>query len=271
MKNKYMKRSHISEVKFRALIRLFALDLNGVQIASLTGLSRNTINRVLALARARIADLAERESVFSAGEVEVDESYFGPRRVRGKRGRGASGKTVVFGMKQREGKVYTQVVRNCSAATLVPIIKGVVPGGSVVYSDEWKAYDGLVNVGYKKHYRVRHSGNVFANGRAHVNGIENFWGVAKTRLVKLRGVRPAFFRLHLKETEWRFNHRHENLYLLLLREFRENPLETCLEPYFLPQWTHLPVGRQAGVSIVQPIVSIVVQEKRVAKACQCWL
>jgi transposase-like protein len=224
MKNKYLKRSHISEVKFRALIRLFSLDLNGVQITALTGLNKNTVLRVLALARARIASAAEGESVFSSGEVEVDESYFGPRRVRGRRGRGAGGKTIVFGMKKRDGKVFTQVVRNCSAATLVPIIKGAVPDGSVIYSDEWKAYDGLVSVGYKRHYRVRHSGDVFANGRAHVNGIENFWGIAKTRLARLRGVRPAAFYLHLKETEWRFNHRHENLYLLLLKMFRDNPL-----------------------------------------------
>jgi transposase len=224
MKNKYMRRSHISEAKFRAFIRLFSLDLNGVQIAALTGLNKNSVLRILTLVRARIADMAERESVFSAGEVEVDESYFGPRRVRGKRGRGASGKTVVFGMKKRGEKVYTQVVKNCSATTLAPTTKGIAPGDATVYSDEWKAYDGFVNVGYKKHYRVRHSGNIFANGRAHVNGIENFWGVAKTRLVKMRGVRAGHLHLHLKETEWRFNHRHENLYRLLLREFRENPL-----------------------------------------------
>jgi transposase-like protein len=54
---------------------------------------------------------------------------------------------------------------------------------SLIYSDKWKAYDGLVNERYKKHYRVKHSDDVFANGRAHVNGIENFWGIAKNRLI----------------------------------------------------------------------------------------
>jgi len=202
MKNKYLNRSHISEAKFRVLVRQFALDLNGVQIAALTGLNRNTVNRVLALMRARIAQMAERESVFSVGEIEVDEAYFGPRRVKGVRGRGALKKTIVFGMKKRGDRVFTQIVKNCSAATLLPIIKRVIPDDSVVYSDEWKAYDGLVSVGYKKHYRVRHSENVFANGRAHVNGIENFWGVAKTRLARLRGIRSGSLHLHLKETEW---------------------------------------------------------------------
>jgi transposase-like protein len=93
-----------------------------------------------------------------------------------------------------------------------------------MYSDEWKAYDGLVNEGYKKHYRVKHCDDVFANGRVHVNGIENFWGVAKSRLIKLRGIRKENFNLHLKETEWRFNHRHENIYKLLLNRLRKSPL-----------------------------------------------
>ncbi len=89
---------------------------------------------------------------------------------------------------------------------------------------KWKAYDGLVNAGYKRHYRVTHSEDVFANGRAHVNGIENFWGVAKSRMNRMRGIRKDKFNLHLKETEWRFNHRSENIYRLLLLHFKKFPL-----------------------------------------------
>ncbi|MBQ7673185.1 MAG: IS1595 family transposase, partial [Alphaproteobacteria bacterium] len=63
-----------------------------------------------------------------------------------------------------------------------------------------------------------------ANGRAHVNGIENFWGVAKNRLMKMRGITCEKFNLHFKETEWRFNHRHENIYKLLLTNLRIYPL-----------------------------------------------
>ncbi|GHS91376.1 hypothetical protein FACS1894139_19060 [Planctomycetales bacterium] len=99
------------------------------------------------------------------------------------------------------------------------MIKRLAPDDSVIYSDEWKAYDGLVNDGYKKHYRVKHCDDVFANGKAHVNDIENFRGISKMRLTKFRGLRPHKFYLHLKETEFRFNHRHENLYQLLLDLF----------------------------------------------------
>lgn len=127
-------------------------------------------------------------------------------------------------MKKRNDKVYTQVVTNCSASQLVPIIKGMAHTTSTIYSDEWKAYDRLVNAGYKKHYRIAHSKNVFANGRAHINGIENFWGTAKTRMSKMRGIKNKIFNLHLKETEWRFNHREDDIYKLLLANIRKFPL-----------------------------------------------
>ena len=127
-------------------------------------------------------------------------------------------------MKKRGDKVYTQIVNNCSAAELVPIIKKVAPYDSTIYSDEWKAYDGLVNAGYKKHYRVTHSEDVFANGRDHVNGIEKFWGIAKSRISRMRGIKKEKFNLHLKETEWRFNHRNDNIYKLLLLNLKNRPL-----------------------------------------------
>ena len=184
MKNRYIKHTHISEVKFRQLLKLFCNDLTATQASELMKLERKTVNRIFQLLRAKIVDLAKKESYFSSGEIDVDESYFGAKRVRGD-----GGKTKVFGMKKRGDKVYTQIVNNCSAAELVPIIKKLAPSDSTIYSDEWKAYDGLVNAGYKKHYRVTHSEDVFANGRAYVNGIENFWGVAKSRMVKMRGIK----------------------------------------------------------------------------------
>jgi len=59
--------------------------------------------------RIGIAQVCNASSPLS-GEVEVDESYFGAYRVRGKKGRGAGGKTIVFGILERQGKVYTEIV-----------------------------------------------------------------------------------------------------------------------------------------------------------------
>jgi transposase len=93
------------------------------------------------------------------------------------------------------------VVKNCSRAELEPIIKGQVLSQTTVYTDGSLGYDGLLLSGYK-HPRIHHHENEFARGKN--NGIESFWSYAKFRFVKLRGVRPEFFFLHLKESEWRW-------------------------------------------------------------------
>ena len=224
MRNKYIFHSKISEKQFRAIIRYYSLDIEATKIAQLIGISRPTINRILKAVRQRIAEFCETESPFETGEIEIDESYFGARRVRGVRGRGAYGKHIVFGLIKRGGKVYTQVVRNCSATELLPIIRGKVSEESIVYTDGFKTYDGLVDLGYKKHHRIKHGQNEFAHGTNHINGIEIFWAIAKTRLIKFRGIHKSTFYLHLKECEFRFNYRNHNLYKLLLKIIRDNPL-----------------------------------------------
>lgn len=213
----------ISRGKIRQIVKYFAVDLEAVKIAKLTGLNRNTVNRYLTLIRRVIARSCEIESPFQ-GEIEVDESFFGARRVRGKRGRGAFGKTIVFGIYKRNGKVYTEIVPDCSRATLHAVIRGKVKLKSVIHSDKWRAYDGLVDLGYKKHYRVNHGSNVFATKKTHINGIENFWGLAKVRLTKFRGMQKSTFYLHLKECEFRFNHRSEDLYKLILKLLKKQPI-----------------------------------------------
>ena len=207
----------------RSLVKVFAADVPALTAATLVGLNRNTTQRYYDGLRRRIAELARKEAGPMAGEVEVDESYFGARRVRGKRGRGASGKTPVIGLLKRGGKVFTQIVENCSKAALVPIIKGQVLSEATVYTDGWKSYDGLILDGYK-HHRIHHHKNEFARGKNHVNGIESFWSFPKLRLAKLHGLRPICFPLHLQESEWRFNHRKDNLYLLILKNLRLFPL-----------------------------------------------
>ncbi|HEX8097613.1 MAG TPA: IS1595 family transposase [Pyrinomonadaceae bacterium] len=214
--SKQFVRARISRAKFRQLLKLFALDLTATQIAALSGLNRNTVNRYVRLIRQRVALHCERESPFG-GEVEVDESYFGARRVRGKRGRGARGKTIVFGIYKRDGRVYTEIVPDCKKASLQAIIRGRVELEATIHTDGFRSYDGIVHMGYRKHYRVHHHRHEFVRGNSHINGIEGFWGIAKTRLVKFKGMSRSTFYLHLKECEFRFNHRDEDLYKLLLK------------------------------------------------------
>lgn len=221
MKNKYLNRAHISERKFREILKYFAEDETTSKASKYSGVSRNSVNKLFHKIRVRIAELSV-ASTPELGEFEVDESYFGAKRVRGKRGRGAAGKTPVFGILKRDGKMFVNVVKNCRKEQLMPIIEGKVLEGSTIYSDDWKSYDGLILNGYD-HYRVYHSKDEFVRGKAHVNGIESFWSFTKRRLAKFNGLTDEMFNLHLKESEWRWNRR-GGIYDILLKEFRKNPL-----------------------------------------------
>ena len=221
--NRYYKCSKLSEVKFRYLLRLFALDLTASDAARLTGLSVRAVSAVYRCLRRCLQTWCPVPAELD-GAVELDESYFGPRRVRGKRGRGAGGKTIVFGLFKRGGQVYTEIVPDCSKKTLQAIIRGKIDVAAMVNTDGWRGYDGLVDVGFDRHFRVRHGQDEFVQGASHINGIESFWSFAKARLQQFNGVPKHTFLLHLKESEFRFNHRYENLYKVLLKLLRQQPL-----------------------------------------------
>ncbi len=224
MKKSIIKRSHISDAKIRQIIKHFSFDLTASKTAELLKISRPTINEYFNKFRQIIFSfLGEKnqKKITETGVFELDESYFGAKRVRGKRGRGAAGKTPVFGLLKRDGNVYVEIVENCSRDQLMPIIQGKILEGSVINTDGWKAYNGLILNGYD-HYRVFHNKNEFARGKCHVNGIEAFWSFCKRRLAKFNGLSDEKFLLHLKECEFRYNCREKNLYKIMLNLVRKN-------------------------------------------------
>ena len=96
-KNRYFSRSKLSEAKFRQIVRQCALDLTATECSALSGVSVRSINNIYLRMWLRMAQWCFKCSPL-CGDLEADEFYFGPRRVRGKRGRGAGGKTIVFGL-----------------------------------------------------------------------------------------------------------------------------------------------------------------------------
>ena len=223
MKNKYQFRSRITERKFRKILELFCEDETATKTGRYISINRNTVNKIFDLLRIRIVEMSMAQKP-EFGEFELDESYFGAKRIRGKRGRGAAGKTPVFGILKRDGKVYVNVVKNCSREELIPVIQGKILEGSTIHTDGWRAYDGLILNGYD-HYRVFHSHDEFARGKSHVNGIESFWSFAKRRLSKFNGIASHKFNLYLKECEFRWNNRDRKImYAILLQNLRKFPL-----------------------------------------------
>ena len=215
-----MKKSKLSWYKQSKLIELFVAGSTARTAAALVNVNKTTASYYFHRLRLLIHDNSEHLEMFE-GEIEVDESYFGGRRKR-KRGRGAAGKTPVFGLLKRNGKVYTVIVPNAQSSTLLPIIREKVKPDSIVYTDTYKSYNAL-DVSEFKHFRINHS-ELFADKYNHINGIENFWNQAKRHLRKFNGIPKEHFYLFLKECEWRFNYSDPKDQLIILKQLVKNNL-----------------------------------------------
>jgi transposase-like protein len=142
--------------------------------------------------------------------IEADETYVGGVR-RGKRGRGAEGKTPVFGVVERKGHVKTQVVPNVRMVTLMPLIQAMVPPNAVITTDESNSYNKVKSLGHLQE-TVRHGKGEYARGDVHTNTIEGFWSQFKRSVHgTFHAVSPKHLQTYLNEFSFRYNHRGQNL------------------------------------------------------------
>jgi transposase-like protein len=140
------------------------------------------------------------------GEVEIDESYFGGRK-KGKRGRGADGKTAVLVIVERGGKVEARTVPNVKSKTILPIVNENVSKTASVFTDEFMVYRTLPLMGYKDS-TIPHAEQVYVLGNTYTNTIEGFWSNCKNGI---RGVYHAvsakYLQFYLNEYSFRYNNR----------------------------------------------------------------
>jgi transposase-like protein len=158
------------------------------------------------------------------GKFGADEIWLSPKRMRGKPNERAREASIVFGLLKQGHCVYTEIVDNASKTKLQAMVRGKVDPNTVICTDSWRGYDALVDMGSHKFLRVNHDNQAFVSGSKRINIIESFWSYLKLRLAQFYGIANHTFVLHLKETEFRFNHRHEDLYLILLKLLRDKPL-----------------------------------------------
>ena len=200
-KCKKQKGSHLLRRELKIILGFYQQQ-PAYRLASDLGVNYRTITRVYQKLREAIYHVSELESGKLKGEIELDEAYFGGRR-KGKRGRGAAGKSIVFGLLERNGRVYTKVVDSVSAEELMEQIRRYTKKGSVYFTDTFRSYRSLKRFG--KHHTISH-GKKFPKTKNHINGIEGFWSFAKHVLYK-----------YLKEVEYRFNHRSDNMLKLFTK------------------------------------------------------
>ena len=211
-----MKYSKLSKFKIKKILKGFCLELTSVQTAKQLGLNRKTTDYYYNKFREKISAYQEEQRFKLSGKIEIDESYFGSRHFGDKRGRSLEKKIPVIGLLKRRGLVYTQIINDASRSSIMPVITRLIKKSkSNIYTDKWRNYDSLVYSGYK-HHRINHS-KQFVRSHNHINGIESFWSYVKRKMRKHNGISRHKFYLYLKEAEFRFNHRNQDIYKLLIK------------------------------------------------------
>lgn len=209
----YLAKIRISPNTIAHLLYLFSLGVPAYRIRFYVEISLKTIEHVFRIFREAIYD-ASMAKLRLSGKLELDEAMFGGHR-KGKRGWGAEGKTLVFGIYKRNGHVMTFPVPDRKYDTLMELIKKHTRKGSLYYTDDYTAYASLMMRG--KHKVVSHGRDEYVRDDAHINGMEGFWSYAKTWMYHYRGVPKQYFHLYLKEIEFRFNNRDGNIFEMLAK------------------------------------------------------
>ncbi|MCW3462713.1 IS1595 family transposase [Chitinophaga nivalis] len=227
MKNKYLKGAHLSERKFKEILRLFADDLTATQIANISGVSRVTINSYLKKLRHQIARYCETQHPVPAPVVAYDNRHSEPftdhdsgTLVAVKPEVDRIIKPVIFGICRSADRLHTEILPDVSRSMIHAATRGRSVLETVGVSERLRKYNGVVDLGQYRLYRLGSQ----SSDTHQMDDVDAFWGLTKHRLAKFKGLNRNTAYLHLKECEYRFNHRNEDLYLVLLELLKVYPL-----------------------------------------------
>lgn len=205
-KGTIFEKSDTDLVKWFLAIFLMSQSKNGVAAKEIERMCGVTYKTAWRMAH-QIRRMMEESPSLLSGEVEADETVVGGRR-HGRRGRGAAGKTIVFGALQRKGKLNAAVVPNVKAQTLLPHFADNVAGGTHLITDEFYSYKRIAQVLGAPHRTVEHGDKEYAKGDGtHVNTIEGFWSQLKRSISgTYHVVSPKYLPLYVSEFQCRYNY-----------------------------------------------------------------
>ena len=223
-RNRYYRRSRLSERKFREVVRCLAADMSASDTARLTMISVRSLNPIFLKMRQRMAQETEQHSIFNLlpdndhGTLPAAMSAKGSPRCNGRA-------PLLFGIHRSNDSVHTELVPECSSPLLHNIVGGHQELASVFRPNDWVSrYHGLVDVHRGQYFPLQWHDSQRLQGAHALNGSEPFWVFTRRRLQRFMGIPRHTFYLHLKESEYRYSHRHNDLYQGLLMLLRKHPL-----------------------------------------------
>ncbi|ATL46860.1 IS1595 family transposase [Chitinophaga caeni] len=232
MKNKFLKGAHLSERKFKEILKLFSEDLTATQIASISGVSRVTVNSYLKKIRSQIVKSCEETSPVPVhslpkiihakqpvlqhdGDVEDDALRLNVER---------NNRPVIFGIYHLDSQVFTEIIPDISRSMIQAVVRGRSILETVGTADRIRKYNGVVDLGQYRLYHLPGQHLVGAHHQHIIDDVDGFWILTKHRLAKFKGLNRNTVYLHLKECEFRYNHRTRDLYNVLLDLLKNYPL-----------------------------------------------
>jgi len=225
MKNKYLKGAHISERKVRELLKLFCEDLTATQIANISGISRITINAYLKLIRTHIAKFCEEKSPFHQHNGTF--AFLPLENIAGRviQRNDTTLKKSFYGIYKHHDSIFTDKLPFEEIPWLYDFLKGKIElNKQTTEKYRLNIYNGVVDFNTLRLFRINTAPSGLVKGRSQIDEIDHFWGLLKSRLVKFRGLNGSTLYLHVKETEFRYNNRNEDIFELLINIIHKRPL-----------------------------------------------
>lgn len=222
MKNRYLKGAHLSERKVRELIKLFSEDLTATQIANITGISRITVNAYFKLIRTHIAKFCEERNPFhfTNGTATYHASENGIASNNG-----AASKKSFYGIFKNDDSIHTDKIANIDAEWMYDWLKGKTESEKeIIEKNRLHVYNGIADFNCIRLYRINEAMPGITRSKSHLDEVDMFWGMLKSRLIKFRGLNSGTLYLHVKETEFRYNYRENDLFELLMEILHKRPL-----------------------------------------------
>jgi len=193
--------------------------ISAKQIQRETGVTYKTAWRMFKQIRTLMS-----EDISLEGEaVEMDETYHGGalknKHLSKLKERPYKDKQPIFGMVERGGRVVARVTPDAKSKTVLPIVAERVLPESIIFTDDYPIYDGVVGMGHGyTHNRINHSAKVYVMGDVHTNTIEGFWSLLKRGIGGVyHQVSAKYLQTYCDEYAYRYN-----------RRFSEKPMFTSL-------------------------------------------
>ena len=201
-KNRYLSPSRLSEEQVKEIVELFAQDQIILEIAKHTHLNRNTITSCIKRIRKKILFYCDQKQIYHQKFKTMIKTPNFPSNFS---------EISPLGLVKEGGKIYVHQIFKLDNENVYNMLNNVITKKSTIFTNEWNGFDAIVLNG-KKLYRLK---NYEEWGQK-----DNFWDWSQKRLSKFRGINKQNFYLHIKECEFRYNHRSESLYLKILEVLR---------------------------------------------------